>query len=145
MNSLILRNVARQRRLFSEAVAPPARRTVSLEERAALRATRKERASRVLQQHQQQGHATATEATGAVSQRSLRYSRWMWYVGVGVPTGLLAWGMNDEDSPPAKLSRAVGLTSMIQGFVDPLAKPTHDKLLPDWSQVSIVKSLLSAH
>jgi hypothetical protein len=29
----------------------------------------------------------------------------------------------------------IGLTGLIRGYADHLAKPSFDKLLPDWSQV----------
>jgi len=38
----------------------------------------------------------------------------------------------DEDSPPAKLARMVGLTGQIEGFADQFARPVRDILLPDW-------------
>jgi hypothetical protein len=65
-------------------------------------------------------------------------SRWAWYLGLGVPTALLVWGFQDENSPPAKLSRMVGLTGLIESYADRLAKPSFDKLLPDWSQVRAI-------
>jgi import inner membrane translocase subunit TIM50 len=154
MLSILLRNqrtalpVARTTRLFSDATASatkssftrPIRRAVTQEERTALRAERKERATRVLQQQQlqQQGGAAATDASGAAtggSRTSLKFSRWMWYAGVGVPSALLVWGLNDRDSPPAQVCRAIGLTGFVAGFTDKIAMPSHDKLLPDWSQM----------
>jgi import inner membrane translocase subunit TIM50 len=136
--------LARSTRFLSDATAPvakssvtrPTRRAVTQEERTALRAERKERATRVLQEQQQQGGATATEAASSgASRTSLKFSRWMWYAGVGVPSALLVWGLNDHDSPPAKVSRAIGLTGLVSGFTENIAKPSHDKLLPDWSQM----------
>ena len=135
--------LARSTRFLSDATAPvtkssatrPIRRAVTQEERTVLRAERKERATRVLKE--QQGGAAATEAasTGGASRTSLKFSRWMWYAGVGVPSALLVWGLNDHDSPPAKFSRMIGLTGLVSGFTDGIAKPSHDKLLPDWSQM----------
>ena len=124
----------------------PLRRNVSLEERAQLRAARKERATRLLQQQQQQtategtaaapvGSSTAAAAASSSKPPSLAWSRWIWYLGLGIPTGLLVWGFQDEASPPAKLAKFIGLTGLIQGYTDQLAKPSYDKLLPDWSQV----------
>lgn len=117
-------------RSFSDAAAP-ARRKVSPEERVALRAARKERATQFLQA---QGQSPSTSASS--SNTSLRFSRWMWYAGVGIPSGLIAWGIGDADSPPGKFSEAIGFSAMVQELIDPLAKPSHEKLLPDWSQVS---------
>jgi hypothetical protein len=65
-------------------------------------------------------------------------SRWAWYLGLGVPTALLVWAFQDENSPPARLSRMIGLTGLIEGYADRLAKPSFDKLLPDWSQVRLL-------
>ena len=135
--------------------ARPLRRTVGLEERAQLRAARKERATRLLQQQQQQqqhqlqaaSEGTATSPAGssaAVASSkppSLAWSRWIWYLGLGIPTGLLVWGFQDEASPPAKFAKFIGLTGLIQGYTDQLAKPSYDKLLPDWSQVRTHPSL----
>ena len=56
-------------------------------------------------------------------------------VGLGLPTILLFWGIYDEDSPPAKFSRAIGLTAKISSVTDEFARPAREKLIPDWSQV----------
>jgi hypothetical protein len=45
----------------------------------------------------------------------------------------------DENSPPAQLSRLIGLTDKFDEF----AKPTRTKLLPDWNQVSLISVALS--
>lgn len=123
----------------STATARPVRRTVTPQERAVLRAERKERATQVLQQQQQQGGeaVTATSASSSTggSRTSLKFSRWMWYAGVGLPSALLIWGLNDTNSPPAKLSQITGFSRFISSFTDQIAKPSHDKLLPDWSQM----------
>jgi hypothetical protein len=63
-------------------------------------------------------------------------SRIMWPLAIGVPTLFLAWGYNDENSPPAKLSNAIGLTDLIGSVTDVYARPSHEKLLPDWNDVS---------
>jgi len=115
------------------AVSRPVRKKVTPEERAALRAARKERATAMLQQQQKAEDGAVAGATGS---RHLMMSRWMWYVGIAVPSGLLFWGFNDENSPPAKFSRMIGLTDLVTSFTDQVAKPSHEKLLPDWSQVS---------
>ena len=154
----VVATTAGRRRFLSttttSAGARPSRRTVGLEERAQLRAARKERATRLLQQQQQQqqqlqsaSEGTATSPAGssaAVASSkppSLAWSRWIWYLGLGIPTGLLVWGFQDEASPPAKFAKFIGLTGLIQGYTDQLAKPSYDKLLPDWSQVRTHPSL----
>jgi hypothetical protein len=142
-------------------------RTITLEERAQMRAARKERATRVL--HQQQaaqgvdggmsGAGVAKEGVAASSIRSgsgagssttastsspssLAMSRWIWSLGLGIPTGLLVWGIGDDTSPPARFSKFIGLTGLIHGYADHLARPSFDKLLPDWSQVRVYDIVL---
>ena len=123
------------RRKFADAAdgAPPLiRRPVSLEERATLRAARKARASQMV------GGAESTAASSStrMSAMHVRFGWWVWGLGLMVPTGLFAWAYNDETSPPAKFSEMVGLTAWIKQWTDPLALPAHEKLLPDWNQVS---------
>ena len=48
--------------------------------------------------------------------------------------------IRDPDSPPAKFSELIGLTGLIKSFTDEIAKPSHEKLLPDWSQVGFFVS-----
>lgn len=112
----------------------PVRKQVSPQEREALRAARKEQAAKVLKQ-QSGGESLGSHKTSSAVALSSKHSRWVWYIGVSFPTALLVWGFNDENSPPAKLSRVLGLTALIQNFSEDFAKPSHDKLLPDWSQV----------
>jgi hypothetical protein len=111
----------------THAFIKPPRRPVSLTERAALRQARKDQATRMLKQEEQAKSAGLP----------IQFSRWVWYMAVAVPAGLFAWGYNDEDSPPARFSRWVGFTGFVKGYTDQVAKPSHDKLLPDWSQVRI--------
>lgn len=114
---------------------PLVRKEITAQERAALRAARKERAAQLLQQHQKEaGDAVASNA-GSVATKRFLASRWIWYAAVGVPSALLVWGFSDENSPPAKLAEMIGLTGFIRNYTDEIAKPSHDKLLPDWSQV----------
>lgn len=127
-------------RLSTIPAVRPARRTgsVSVEDRAALRAARKERASRVLAEAQEGGAAAAaaTKNTAGGSGRSnVIMSRYVWYLSVGVPSAILIWGFSDENSPPAKFSRMIGLTDLISQYTEDIARPSHTKLLPDWSQV----------
>lgn len=135
--------VARSIRSFADGAASapprPVRGTgISREQRAALRAARKERASKVLAQQKGDG-ASSTGATtstaSSMSRTSLAMSRWIWYLAVGVPSALLIWGFSDENSAPAKFCQMIGLTDFVRGYTDEIAKPAHKKLLPDWSQV----------
>jgi hypothetical protein len=112
---------------------------ITLAERAALRAARKERATKFManQQHQQGGgHATNGGSSGRATSTNLATSHYIWYLGVGIPTGLLVWGLNDENSPPAQFCRITGITGFIRSYTDEISKPVYDKLLPDWSQVN---------
>ena len=118
---------------------------VSPAERAALRAARKERASKVLEQQQQQQQtlqqptttmsSTSSSSSPGAATAHTAMSRYIWYLSVGVPSLLLAWGFSDENSPPAQFCRAVGLTGYIRSYTDEIAKPAHTKLLPDWAHV----------
>jgi hypothetical protein len=118
------------------AVVRPVRRDISETERAALRAARKAQATeRLAQLGGQPAGTAASGATTALKGPNMKVSRWMWYVAVGLPSGLLIWGSSDENSPPAKFSRMIGLSAFVGSFTDSFAKPSFDKLLPDWSQV----------
>jgi hypothetical protein len=99
-------------------------------QRTALRAARKKQATKMLEQHK--ADASGAGRGGA----KLVMSRYIWYLSVGLPTGLLVWGFSDENSPPAQFCRMIGLTDFIRTYTDEIAKPAHNKLLPDWSQVS---------
>jgi hypothetical protein len=123
-------------------------RPVTREERLTLRAGRKQRAAQFLQQAKnlEGGAGTAgaasasataagTSSTGASTGRGLMSSKYVWYASVGIPSALLIWGFSDGNSPPAKFSQWIGLTGFIRSYTDEIAKPSHDKLLPDWSQV----------
>lgn len=108
-------------------------------ERATLRASRKERAAQVLQQAQEGTGATGTAKSSSSSSSSMlsspQTSRWMWYLGMGVPTILITWAVQDENSPPAQLAKTIGLTDSIANLTDPYAQPVYDKLLPDWADM----------
>jgi hypothetical protein len=116
---------------------------ITLEERAALRAARKDRAVRAFEQQKAEGGGGTSGATGLGGSASSTPSgatprtlpKYFWYLSVSVPAALLVWGYNDENSPPAKVSKMIGLTDFIRPFADEIAKPSHNKLLPDWSQV----------
>lgn len=130
-------------RRFSDASSSIIRKPVSMEERAANRAARKERATQFIAQARgtpmpEGGTAAGGASTATSTGRSVLATRWVWYLGVAVPAGLLFWGYNDENSPPARLSKSIGLTDYISSYTDHFAQPSHDKLLPDWSQVSVM-------
>jgi hypothetical protein len=82
--------------------------------------------------------ATATKTAGTSGGRSnVMLSRYVWYLSVGVPSAILIWGLSDETSPPAQFSRMIGLTAFVGQYTEEIARPSHTKLLPDWSQVRI--------
>lgn len=135
--------------------AAPVRKEVSKAERAQLRAARRERAAAFLQS--QEGGATAGAAAAAGGEAGAASAaaaakgassssggglmlgpRVVYGVGLGLPTVLLFWGIYDEDSPPAKFSRAIGLTAKISSVTDEFARPAREKLIPDWSQVCLL-------
>uniref|UniRef100_A0A7S3L405 Mitochondrial import inner membrane translocase subunit TIM50 n=1 Tax=Amphora coffeiformis TaxID=265554 RepID=A0A7S3L405_9STRA len=122
--------------------APPtvARRPVrptniTAEERAVIRAARKERAIAALQRAQGGGEAATTTTSAASGLFNPKYSRWMWYAGLGLPSILITWGIYDETSPPAKLAKAVGLADFIGSYTSQISAPVYDKLLPDWADM----------
>ena len=129
--SFVAQNLGRissaQRRGFSAVV----RKNISVEERAALRAARRERANQLIQETT--GAETGT--TGTASSTKVLTSKYTWYAAVGIPSAILAWGLSDENSPPARLSKQIGLTGLIEDLADTYTKPAHSKLLPAWSQV----------
>jgi hypothetical protein len=111
---------------------------ISMQERMALRASRKERAAKFLESHGGvEGTSTSATTTSGSAQRRILSSRYVWYLGLGVPTAIITWGLVDENSPPALFSKYIGLTSFIHSYTDEIAKPAHEKLLPDWSQVRV--------
>jgi hypothetical protein len=83
-----------------------------------------------------EGSAAAGKAVEATSSGGLGFdaTRLGWYAAVLIPTAFIGWGVYDEDSPPAKLSRLIGLADRFDEF----AKPARTKLLPDWNQVGLV-------
>lgn len=121
------RNSAANGRRFSAVV----RKSISIQERAALRATRRERANQFIQE------ATGVKSgtTGAASSTKVLTSKYTWYAAIGIPSAILAWGLSDENSPPAECSRQIGLTRVIENLSESYARPAHAKLLPDWSQM----------
>ena len=134
--SFLAQNLCRissaQRRGFSAVV----RKNISPGERATLRAARRERANKFIQE------ATGVESgsAGTASTTKVLTSKYTWYSGVAIPSIILAWGLSDENSPPAILSKKIGLTDLIEDLAETYTKPAHAKLLPDWSQVRILVS-----
>ena len=127
----------------TEAVAAatrPARRSVTPAERATLRAARKERANAALLAQASTSAEASAGSNGRLGQvtRTVVGNRWFWYVAVTLPTGLLVWGVRDEESPPAKFSKWIGLTDKIISLSEDYTKPNHDKLLPEWAHVRSV-------
>lgn len=118
-------------------------KVVSSEERTALRQARKQRATTAKQQQQQQqisqqqSTSTASSSTGGASSTTAGKRpydpRLVFGLGLAVPTLLLAWGVYDEDSPPAKFASLLGFDEVFDSF----AKPHEDKLLPNWHDVSV--------
>ena len=117
-------------RRFSDVVARP-KQPVSQQERAILRADRKERATQFIQKSK--GEAGSSSSSSSSS--SYTANKYFWYGSVGVPSALLIWGFSDSNSPPAKFCNLIGLSGFVQQYTDQIAKPAHEKLLPDWSQV----------
>ena len=153
MVSVVSAGVRRDAR--RESTAAPVRREVTKADRAANRAARKERANAFIgggmgtaatggaefaaAEGQSAATANAAAAGGARAQQkgssasgpAFDATRLGWYAAVAIPTAFIGWGIADEDSPPARLSRMIGLTGMIEEY----AKPARTKLLPDWNQI----------
>ncbi|KAL7553276.1 hypothetical protein ACHAWF_016535, partial [Thalassiosira exigua] len=134
------------RRESTATSAAPVRQTVSKEARAARRAARKERANAFVSSMGATEGAVAggkSETIAAASSKqaqklsasspglSFDTTRAAWFAAVLIPTAFIGWGIVDEDSPPAKVSRMIGLTDKIEEF----AKPARTKLLPDWDKI----------
>ena len=75
--------------------------------------------------------ATATATVTAGGKKPMD-TRLVYGLGVGVPTALLAWAIADENSPPAKFAKIIGVTGQWDEFADQFARPIREKLLPDW-------------
>jgi hypothetical protein len=139
----------RHSRTFStttKAQVPP-RTKVSPSERAALRLARKQQAAQSMQAQSEAavgtGVTAASGSTGTATTTTTNAaavanvqkpldSRLIFGLGVGIPAALLSWGIADEDSPPAKFSKMIGFTKVVEGFADQFARPSREKLLPDW-------------
>mmetsp|Transcript_688 Transcript_688/g.1084 ORF Transcript_688/g.1084 Transcript_688/m.1084 type:complete len:429 (-) Transcript_688:76-1362(-) len=127
-------------RLSTKANVPP-RKTVLKEERTALRQARRQQAVQSME-----GSAnTSSKAAPAAPAKKPIDSRIAFGLGVGVPTALLAWGIADEESPPAQLAKMIGLTGLIEGYGDTFARPSRDKLLPDWPMPNVPADMPAPH
>mmetsp|Transcript_33362 Transcript_33362/g.44233 ORF Transcript_33362/g.44233 Transcript_33362/m.44233 type:complete len:465 (-) Transcript_33362:351-1745(-) len=117
------------------------RKTVSPSERAALRAARKEKAARVLQSvggnASKEGAAAAATSSASAASPMVKFdvTRLTWYIGLGLPTLLIGWGIYDDESPPAKFADMIGLKGLIGSITEEYARPMNNKLLPDWNQI----------
>ena len=122
------------RRFSSDAIVRP-QQPVTAQQRIALRAARKERAAKFL--NEGGGGSGAAGGAGAGSSQGRRFvgNKYFWYATFIVPSGILVWGLSDSNSPPAKFCELIGLTGFLAPYFDDIAKPSHEKLLPDWSQV----------
>ena len=116
---------------------------VTMEQRAALRAARKDQAAQVISKEtstaNQAASASSSSSSSSLSSAGTSFSastvRMLWYAGAGVPTLLLAWGIYDSESLPAKFAEFIGITSVIKGFTKQYTDPISTKLVPDWSQM----------
>lgn len=131
-------NVTNFSRRFSDVTTSFVRpkHPVTAQERIALRAARKERAAKVLNTG---GEGASGGAAGG--KRSFVANKYFWYASFIVPSGILVWGFSDENSLPAQFSKFIGLTGFLQTYIDDIAKPSYEKLLPDWSQVCSINSI----
>lgn len=102
------------------------RHKVSPQERAAIRQARKERAT--APPKQSSSSSSTKTATGQP-----RDPRLVFGLAVAVPTGLIAWGVLDPNSPPAKLATLLGFDDIAESF----AKPNNDGLIPHWRDMPV--------
>mmetsp|Transcript_18695 Transcript_18695/g.24280 ORF Transcript_18695/g.24280 Transcript_18695/m.24280 type:complete len:422 (+) Transcript_18695:196-1461(+) len=113
------------------------RGNVTKEQRAALRAARKEKAQAF---RKDQDGSSAAEGSGGFGGKqkmtpiSGSNAKLLWYAGAGIPTLLIAWGVWDNESPPAKLAYMLGLKK----FQDTFYVPPTNKLLPNWEDMPYV-------
>jgi len=125
-----------------EILPPSQRQPVSKAERAQLRLARKTLAMNVLQSSKATGSTSSTTSTTTAAQSTSTIInssnvKYLWYLGFGIPTGLVMWSIIDEkgNSPLNRLADWIGIKSYFEDFADFYAKPCRDKLLPDWSQM----------
>jgi len=129
-------NAPPSRRFSTEKIFVRPTNPVSKQERVILRASRKERASKFLQQSKSgKGGKTGVSSSSSSSTSSYISNKYFWYSSVAIPSALLIWGFSDSDSPPAKFCDLIGLSGFIHQYTEEIAKPAHEKLLPDWSQM----------
>merc|ERR1719326_343688 len=56
-------------------------------------------------------------------------------LGFGLPLALFTWGIYDNNSPPARFAYMIGLSKQIENVTEKFSKPSHSKLLPNWSDL----------
>ena len=141
MLSKVKHGAIRGTKQFSTKASVPPRRTLSPNERAALRASRKQQAAQSMEAQTSSASKSAGGSSSAgksisssavTAGKKPMSTRVVYGLGVGVPTVLLAWGIADETSPPAKFARMIGATKQWDEFADQFARPIREKLLPDW-------------
>lgn len=88
--------------------------------------------------------ATATATVTAGGKKPMD-TRLVYGLGVGVPTALLAWAIADENSPPAKFAKIIGVTGQWDEFADQFARPVREKLLPDWPMPNVPQDMPCPH
>lgn len=72
--------------------------------------------------------------------------RWVFGLGVGIPTILLGWGIFDDESPPAQFAKMIGLTNLISSYAEEYTRPNHAKLLPSWADIpNVPKDMAVPH
>lgn len=133
---LPLRNHSSSNATATKILPPSQRRPVSKYQRETLRLARKTRAMELVQSSTSNASSSGAGAGAATNTiRSTKNTKWFWYLGFGVPTGLVIWGVLDDNSPLSKLASLLGVKSYFDEFADFYAKPCRDQLLPDWSQM----------
>jgi len=122
----------------SKIVPPSQRKAVSAGQREQLRLARKSRAMDLLQSGAKPSLGAASKEGGQSSSNIMKSKlsgKWFWYLGFGIPTGLVLWTVLDENSPMNKLASLLGIKPIVDEFANYYAKPSREKLLPDWSQM----------
>lgn len=154
MLSKVKHGAIRGTKQFSTKASVPPRRTLSPNERAALRASRKQQAAQSMEAQSSSASKSAggsSSAGKAISSSAVTAgkkpmdTRVVYGLGVGVPTVLLAWGIADETSPPAKFARMIGVTKQWDEFADQFARPIREKLLPDWPMPNVPQDMPCPH
>lgn len=122
------------------------RRTVTKEERSALRAARKQLVAKSAQSQKatEASSSSASVASGAATGKKPWDARVVFGLGLGLPTFMIGWGIYDETSPPAKFARMIGLADKIESFADDFNRPSRPKLIPDWEHLPNIPQGMAA-